>query len=243
MKLYSYILNTMNPYFNNNISDWRQKYKKKALEEIKGTKGAKKIEHDEPWLTLISMYSIFDNQGNHNLKNSKLAFEELLSKSGFLKSVTPTNIERVLLEVKLPEIIDYRKYLYSSFEKELFHLYPDRNKMIKGRLTDQKVSLEGSTNLDLLISFIEEKIKKVLFVEAKFMSDIDTKTTYNPVRNQIIRNIDAMIDFVEKNEECNFKDVYFALLTPKMFRTDEYGGGKSTSLDRFSPSRGRIYKA
>ena len=234
MSLYDYIFSTMESYFTSgDVDKWRARYKNKY--------SSNKFDHDEPWLTLISMYSIFDNQSDLNSKDIIKAFGELIYQSNFNKSPIITEVNEVLLERNLPEIVSYREYLVSLYSQKVSHLYPDVNTMIREKLKKEKQSLEGSTNLDLQISFHGDERNKKLFVEAKFLSDIDTKTTYNPVRNQIIRNIDAMIDFVIKNEYYEFEDVYFALLTPKIFRTNKYGGGKSTLLNNFLPERGRYY--
>jgi len=68
------------------------------------------------------------------------------------------------------------------------------------------------------------------------MSDISYNIRYNPVRDQIIRNIDNGIEMVDE-----FKDFYFFLLTPKVFRTDQYGGSKQTGLTNFIPDKSRLY--
>lgn len=209
------------------------------------------IDHDEPWLTLVSLFSLFGNQVTISPENIN-AFQNILNNSGFIKKIHVDHVIEVSIEKILPEIKKYRHFLYSQLEKGKLHLYPDRNKTIMDRLNgklnkDNKrsASLEGNTNLDVQIVFEYNNRRKYLFIEAKFLSDIDTKTTYNPVRNQIIRNIDAMLDFVDSKEArihgVTYDDVYFSVLTPKIFRTNEYGGNRSTALDVFTPQRSRYY--
>jgi RNA polymerase sigma factor (sigma-70 family) len=50
--------------------------------------------------------------------------------------------------------------------------------------------VEGSSEIDIAL----EHEKFVLFVEAKLGSDISMSTSYDPQRNQIIRNIDCLIE-------------------------------------------------
>lgn len=132
-------------------------------------------------------------------------------------------------------------------KKNIKHLYPDRDKILNNKLVKKSASIEGNTNLDAMIKFKEKGCErtKFLFIEAKYLSDIDTKTTYNAFRNQIIRNLDAMIDFpsVKENEERNieFPDLYFALLTPKIFRTVHYGDNKKGKFDEFDAQQSRFY--
>ncbi len=61
---------------------------------------------------------------------------------------------------------------------------------------------EGPTEVDVII----ESENVVWFIEAKFKSDISTKTTHNHSRNQVLRNIDVGSDYAKG------KDFYFSLL-------------------------------
>ncbi len=225
------ILNDMENYFKTNtLSKWIDTYKEKL----------KNIEHDETWLTLISLYVLFGNQKSLSNENIINAFKKVMNNSGFGTTVNIDEVKEVSLEKILPEITRYREYLYELLQNGMLHLYPDRNRIMSQRLKDKRLSLEGNTNLDAQIVFSYKGSLKYLFIESKFLSDIDTKTTYNPIRNQIIRNIDAMIDFAIKNE-VNLSNVYFAMLTPKIFRTKNYGGNKSSNLDLFTPDKSRYY--
>ncbi|MBI9015567.1 MAG: hypothetical protein JEZ08_25335 [Clostridiales bacterium] len=236
------IIESMEKYFeDNSVDKWKGVYEKKIGN----------IHHDEPWLTLVGLYSIFNNQNTFN-RNHIEAFQSILDQSGFDKYIKVDSVERVSIEKILPEIKPYRVYLYELLKKNDIHLYPDRNNTLKKRLKEytdsenkKQASLEGNTNLDAQIIFSVEGRKKYMFIEAKFLSDIDTKTTYNPVRNQVIRNIDAMIDFVltekEKNKDIDLADVYFTLLTPKVFRTEKFNGNKKSNLDIFTPQKARFY--
>jgi hypothetical protein len=69
--------------------------------------------------------------------------------------------------------------------------------------------------------------KKTIFIEAKFLSDISYQIKYNPVRDQIVRNIDCGIDYIKKKMNNDFNNFYFFLLTPKIFRTNEFNPSHS----------------
>jgi len=48
--------------------------------------------------------------------------------------------------------------------------------------------------------------------------------------------------FIEaKAEGITYDYVYFAMLTPKIFRTEKYGGNKISNLDDFLPHKSRLY--
>lgn len=61
---------------------------------------------------------------------------------------------------------------------------------------------EGQSEIDIII----ESDEFVWFIEAKYKSDISMKTTHDPKRNQVIRNIDVGLEYVKE------KDFYFSLL-------------------------------
>jgi hypothetical protein len=66
---------------------------------------------------------------------------------------------------------------------------------------------EGNTEVDLTISMA----KAVVFVEAKYRSEIAARTTYCRGRDQIVRNIDVGTFFAWNNR----LDFYFILLTSR----------------------------
>ncbi len=212
-------------------SDWKDKYQKKISQ----------IDHDEPWLTLISCYAVLGNQENIH-KNNLNAINEIFRKSGLGNKINFTSITKVKVEEKLPEIIEYRTYLKDEFNKENFHLYPDRRNAITEKLSADKASFEGSTNLDLLIEGISNERKVTCFIEAKFLSDISYQIKYNPVRDQIIRNIDCGIDYVKSGKhDTSLRDFYFLLLTPQIFRMNEFGVNKKSAINQFGSNKSRLY--
>ena len=79
----------INAYFNeDSIDQWLGDYEKKS----------KKIQHDEPWLTLIALYSIFGDQTN--LKETIVidALDSLLRGSTASWDHKITSIEKVQVE-------------------------------------------------------------------------------------------------------------------------------------------------
>lgn len=76
---------------------------------------------------------------------------------------------------------------------------------------------EGNTHVDLTI----ETPKKIIFIEAKYKSEISLKTTYDSERDQIIRNLDVGSWAARERE----KEFYFILLLTK---------SGSTSIDKFN---------
>jgi len=209
--------------------DWKGNYKKSLSA----------INHDEPWLTLIACYSVLGNQSDYN-KNNLDAINEILNSSGIKKNFNFTEITRVRVEEKLPEIIAYRNYLKQILTADNFHLYPDVRLKIDAKTLKDNASFEGNTNLDLLIEGVSNGKKTILFIEAKFLSDISYAITYNPVRDQIIRNIDCGIDYVEKHN-LDIENFYFFLLTPKVFRTKVFGGSENSNLNNFGADSSRLY--
>jgi len=86
---------------------------------------------------------------------------------------------------------------------------------------------EGDSEIDVLI----ETENSVWAIEAKFKSDISTRTTHNPDRDQILRNIDV------GSRYAGMRNYYFALLfldkghSPVgVLRTDEYAASNKDIL-------------
>jgi hypothetical protein len=82
--------------------------------------------------------------------------------------------------------------------------------------------LEGRTHLDGML--IGPKL--AVHFEAKVTSDIDTKVTFDLLRNQIARNVDAMLEPPGKRLRSPLRErdparSLFVLLTPEMFKREE----------------------
>lgn len=220
----------INPYFNDKNSEgWLEDYRKKASS----------IEHDEPWLTLLALYSLFGDQSSLNDPGIIRILERLLNASLANWNHGIKTIKEIKVEYQPHEILSYRDHLHGLSKKSIYHLYPDRNKILEDKRDKKNASFEGNTNLDVYLELeCVEGLVGVL-IEAKFLSDISYQITYNPVRDQIIRNIDCGIDMKFDRKELD--DCYFYLLTPGLFRPKEFGSRKRYLLDAHGPDRSRLY--
>lgn len=95
---------------------------------------------------------------------------------------------------------------------------------------------EGNSQIDLMLGSLEGRAAtasgvrysqppsgkgSICFVESKWLSDIDIKTTHDPHRNQWIRVIESALTF--QNERGELPDeVHVTLLTPGIFRDGDY---------------------
>lgn len=226
----------------NSTHKWVDDFKKKA--------NSKSLDHDEPWVTLVAMYGLFGDQEDLVYNHHRLeTINELFSGVFQNRQDNPTppqfdGLTGAHLEIKLPEILRYRGYLRQSiFAEGAYHLYPDRRRILEGKLKKEIASLEGNTNLDVLISGKSKGCDIHVFIEAKFLSDISKDITYVPVRNQIARNIDSAINLLTEDGKNldGLNDFWFVLLTPGIFRTEKYGGPARSPMAPFEPERSRLY--
>ena len=79
---------------------------------------------------------------------------------------------------------------------------------------DKPKPVEGPTEVDVVF----EGATYLVFVEAKLGSDISAQTTYDPLRNQIVRNIDCVIE-----EACDRKPLFWMFVKDRLpqFRYSE----------------------
>lgn len=205
--------------------------------------------HDEPWLTLMALYGLFGNQSDLNRPERLRAVNALLSKvySGRVGNAEPPVFKELAgayVEVRLPENRPYQNHLKCLFQDGAYHPYADRRQTLITKLGSGNASLEGNTNVDAVMTGKGTNDREVcVIIEAKFLSDISTCISYVPVRNQIARNVDCAIDFATRGgkDPNGLDEIWFALLTPGLFRIPEYGIAPSTPLDTYQPSKGRFY--
>ena len=92
--------------------------------------------------------------------------------------------------------------------------------------------VEGPTEVDAVL----EATDYMVFVEAKLSSDVSEGTTYDPSRNQIVRNIDCVI------EEAGDRQPLFWMFVrdrqPELRFSQIIDGYRSdpSSLDRYCPT-------
>jgi len=220
----------------------QNKMKKQYMKSMTNT-------HDEPWVTLMSLYALFGD-GSIIKDDPKNRFYcdrlvKILESSSMDTKVTCKKLKKVVVEKRLPEIQSYRAYFNLMNNKGAMHFYPDRLGTLFTKRSGNQ-SIEGNTNLDAMIEFVDDEDERhVIFIEAKFLSDISYMTTYNPVRNQIVRNIDAMIDYQggesDEKSKIEIKNKHFLLLTPKVFRTELFGCNRISPLESYNPAASRLY--
>ena len=243
-----------------NLGNWQEEYR--------GKLATKSFYHDEPWMTLVALWGLLGDQTDKAasgltpplyalaVARSNAAVNAALARAftGRGAPVVPRlrGRTRGYIEVQLPENILYRKYLRTVLgATSPRHPYHDRDVTLARKLAAKNASFEGNTNLDALISGVSESQAPVyVFVEAKFLSDIDTQVTYAVARNQIARNIDCALDVLTHRGENGERDMaaidrfWFVLLTPGMFRTAEYGGytgGNPGYVDALQTQHSRLY--
>jgi hypothetical protein len=76
---------------------------------------------------------------------------------------------------------------YETMSRDRMKRSTDR--MIVARSYDSR-PVEGNSEIDVMF----ESSSLVIFVEAKLNSDVSMRTTYDPDRNQIVRNIDCLLE-------------------------------------------------
>ena len=210
------------------IEKWMEEYHKKL----------NNVEHDEPWLTLMAIYALFGDGEADSLQKGIPALNAIL-KSSEMDYPVFSAIYAVKVERKLVKIDSLKSYMKGKLEEtNIKHLYPDRIEALKKKI---KINgkIEGSTNLDLYICGKDTDGNNIaLYIEAKFLSDISHDTTYLIGRDQIIRNIDALIDDEFEDFKCDTDHKYFLLLTPELFKESIIGNKYIESL---YPASSRLY--
>jgi len=200
----------------------------KSLDELRSPF---QIQKDERFWTMNTILSIFYSPD----RNDQLIH---LFKKGFVQEVplsigidswedcfNSKNLE-LFFEVDLPSPKKYKDYLYEHYCQSYKNKKSNGHQFIPYILACacNKKRLEGSTQVDAII--VNPDNGFTVIFEAKVLSDISIFTTFDLLRNQIARNIDAMInEELENNykthsiiKDINPKKTLFLLLTPKIFQ-------------------------
>ncbi len=164
------------------------------------------------------------------LFGSKPPLEEGVSWSELL-----SGDNRLLLEVSLPSPLSYRTWLADNLV--------DRHALVtqKKSAASRKLALEGATHLDALL--INSSTGFALHFEAKVLSDVDAKTTHDPLRNQLARNIDCLLDEPGTNKVLTARRPdrsFMALLTPELFRTNQHSRLYGHLYDEYKTTPGAL---
>jgi len=120
---------------------------------------------------------------------------------------------QVFFEVGLSSPIRYREWLRDHLE--------ERQPLIPQRISARArgTALEGRTHLDALL--LDPATGFAVHFEAKVLSDIDTKTTHDGLRNQLVRNIDCLAAAPPDHPVLRVRRPersLMVMLTPEFFR-------------------------
>jgi hypothetical protein len=198
--------------------------------------------HDESMLTLVLANAFAADRDNRYANVCALLTQVMSHRKSELNSPILTQDHSVFIEYQIPNLKHYNDFVRDNWFDDSFprHPYKDSKDTIDNRLKNgDKHDIEGSTHFDMVITC--PNMDRVYF-ESKYISDIDCKTSYVPCRDQITRCLDAALYDVTDNFENpeGIKHLWFFLITPEMFRIEEFGG--SGIMDRiFRPERSRLY--
>jgi hypothetical protein len=200
--------------------------------------------HDETMLTLL-LAKAFHSDKLNSYANLTALFTKVISYRMDIHGIPApllTNQHSVYVEYQTPFIRSYNEYVQTHWQKCKIskHLYSDRVQKVEKRLeSGKKCYIEGSTHFDMVIKAPNQDS---IYFEAKYMSDISYMTEYMPCRDQISRCLDAAICDVTNNytDMDGIKHLWFFLITPDMFRIEEFGGSQKPSVYD-DPSRSRMY--
>ena len=159
---------------------------------------------DETLLTLYAFASL-DLLGEPDREAERKKQLDALMKRAFGDDWDGFKCPRIQLETQIPAPRSYQEFQRKSDTGPYSHPV----KYVRA-IAKKGGPIEGATHVDALI---EDEDRKVLF-EAKFLSDISDQTTYDIQRNQIARNLDVGLSAVNGNTA----NLYFILITPKLFR-------------------------
>lgn len=177
------------------------------------------MEKDERFWVVAALMSLY-----HDTPDRTAAFAEVLERCHGLQlpigglSTWEDALRGPLelyFEVSLPSPPAYRKSLAGHLDQ---HMLAIPNLLAAAAAGGER--LEGATKVDAVLIAPETGFA-VLF-EAKVLADISCHVTFDVLRNQMARNIDAMLDWnPSKLEPMKSRDpdrTCFVLLTPEMFR-------------------------
>ena len=146
----------------------------------------------------------------------------------------------LFFEPNLPSPRTYKNWLSRNlWKQQLIPYLRDAARTANGTI---RVDLEGATVVDAIL-VNEENGFAVLF-EGKVLSDSSTMVTYDVARNQLARNVDAMLDgnpnLTYPLNRRNPDRTLFALLTPDLFRKKPWLRHYGLLLNRYRESPGTL---
>lgn len=181
------------------------------------------IQKDERFWTVNTLMNIY--YSSNRVNELCILFEKAFGKkvpisietNNWEECLTSDNL-RLYFEVDLPSPPSYKNNLCSLYKEENVQ----ENQIIPFIIASAhgKKIIEGSTQVDAVIINPDNGFS--VLIEAKVLSDISIGVTYDVVRNQIARNIDAMLESNEKLcdplKKRDPNKSLFLLVTPKLFK-------------------------
>jgi hypothetical protein len=175
----------------------------------------RQIERDERFWTACTLKTAFDNEVMAGILRAAFGNRPPLQAFPTWETCIGDRSEQTLrFEVAVSSPRLYREHLRSHFQRKgrAAHLVPYIRDAAQGR-TD----FEGPTKVDAV--FANTKNDFCVLFEAKLLSDISCDVTFDPLRNQLARNVDVMIDNAEDNVlSPDPSKRLLCLLTPKLFK-------------------------
>ena len=143
----------------------------------------------------------------------------LLSKTGLLNKF----IKKQILNEKNNDITEsdfiFNKKIVGGCSDELHNLIVKNNIFqLDSKIRNRNQIRKFNTEFDVVIFLKTVKKKITVIIESKYLSDISIGTTNDQSLNQLARNLDQVYQLIKRNE-----DVYFVLLTPRIFKEDKRG--------------------
>lgn len=219
----------------NNIDNHINKFKKSIgnyssfetnPSQVKDIRIARQIEKDETFWTASSLMTIFHsrNRNKELIELLKLSFGECPPLKNFNTWDECLNGElKLFFEPNIPSPKEYLDWISKNINTKQFVPYVIEKARHNTKANTFRSNLEGPTNVDALL--INPENGFAVFFEAKVLSDISYQTSYDSIRNQLIRNIDVMLS---NNQNLHFplnkriaENTLFALLTPRIYK-DNY---------------------
>ncbi len=173
-----------------------------TIETSENYKTLRQIEKDERFWGAQSFISIFEQLNSVKIVEDLIT---LLTKSfgptppagifGSWEKALKTAISDKLIlrfEENIPSPKIFKEYLQKNLIQRHFipYVIDHATKSVNPEL-EFRSNLEGPTNVDILI--INPSNGFNIFIEAKLLSDISYQVSYDVLRNQMARNIDAML--------------------------------------------------
>jgi hypothetical protein len=177
----------------------------------------RQLEKDERFWVVTALLSLYYSASP---RDRAIAFSQLLARAqldpppGFSRwEGALAGDLRLYFEANLSSPKDYQTVLKQELSTRMPIPHVRKRAMASSRL-------EGSTKVDALL--LSEQTGAAVLFEAKVLSDVSTHITFDVTRNQIARNIDAMLEnSTSLAAPLNKRDPAlssFVLLTPRLMK-------------------------